>query len=67
MVNFYWEMSRSDRAKLRQEQLTKCGWSSFEGWNLTGWPITTFVNGAIAFDRGVVNANIHGLALQFEQ
>lgn len=25
----------------REDQLTKCGWSSFEGWNLTGWAVTT--------------------------
>jgi dihydroorotase len=51
---------------LRQELLTKCGWSPFEGWSLTGWPVITFVNGEIACDRGVVNTNIRGLALQFE-
>ncbi|HEY9859491.1 MAG TPA: hypothetical protein V6D16_08300, partial [Candidatus Obscuribacterales bacterium] len=26
-------------AQVRCETLqTKCGWSSFEGWELTGWP-----------------------------
>lgn len=52
---------------LRQELLTKCSWSPFEGWDLTGWPIITFVNGEVAFDRGKVNANVHGKALQFTQ
>lgn len=25
------------RPVIREELLTKCGWSPFEGWNLTGW------------------------------
>lgn len=30
---------------LREELQTKCGWSPFEGWNLTGWPAVTIVGG----------------------
>jgi dihydroorotase len=52
---------------LRQELLTKCGWSPFEGWNLTGWPVITFVNGEVVFEQGKVNAIAHGKALQFTQ
>ncbi|MFM6181753.1 MAG: dihydroorotase, partial [Dolichospermum sp.] len=36
----------------REEVLSKCGWSSFEGWNLTGWPVTTIVGGEIVYDHG---------------
>ncbi|MBK1990784.1 dihydroorotase [Sphaerospermopsis aphanizomenoides BCCUSP55] len=49
----------------REEQLTKCGWSSFEGWNLTGWPVTTIVGGEIVYDKGQVNTHIRGQALTF--
>ena len=24
---------------LREELQTKCGWSPYEGWNLTGWSV----------------------------
>ena len=34
---------------------TKCGWSPFDGWKLTGWPVTTIVNGNIIFDNGKIN------------
>ncbi|NER98350.1 MAG: dihydroorotase, partial [Symploca sp. SIO1B1] len=27
------------REVVREEVLSKCGWSSFEGWKLTGWPV----------------------------
>ncbi|WP_353932645.1 dihydroorotase [Okeanomitos corallinicola TIOX110] len=48
-----------------EEVLSKCGWSSFEGWNLTGWPVTTIVGGEIVYDQGKVNTQVRGQALQF--
>ncbi len=50
---------------LREELQTKCGWSPFEGWNLTGHPVMTIVGGAIAFDRGKINTEVRGKALSF--
>jgi dihydroorotase len=49
----------------RQDLLTKCGWSPFEGWNLTGYPVVTIVGGQIAFEQGQVNPQVRGQALQF--
>jgi dihydroorotase len=49
----------------REELLTKCGWSPFEGWNLTGWPVTTIVGGEIVYDQGKVNTEVRGRALTF--
>ena len=49
----------------REELLTKCGWSPFEGWNLTGWPVTTIVGGEIVYDQGKVNTEVRGQALSF--
>lgn len=54
------------RPVLREELVTKCGWSPFEGWNLTGWPVTTIVGGQIAYDRGKLNTAVRGEALRFE-
>lgn len=51
---------------LREELQTKCGWSPFEGWNLTGWPIVTIVGGQIVYDRGQFNLSVRGKALAFE-
>ncbi|MEA5616442.1 dihydroorotase [Cronbergia sp. UHCC 0137] len=53
------------RPVLREELLTKCGWSPFEGWNLTGWPVTTIVGGEVVFDKGRVNTEVRGQALTF--
>ncbi|AHB87649.1 dihydroorotase [Thermosynechococcus sp. NK55a] len=49
----------------REELLTKCRWSPFEGWSLTGWPVYTFVNGEVVFSQGQVNTAVRGRPLRF--
>ncbi len=53
------------RPVVREELLTKCGWSPFEGWNLTGWPVITIVGGQIVYENGKVNTEVRGEALEF--
>ncbi|MFH1432137.1 MAG: dihydroorotase family protein [archaeon] len=36
----------------RTDQITKCGWSPYEGMILKGWPKKTFVNGNLVYDSG---------------
>jgi len=50
---------------LREELLTKCGWSPFEGWDLTGWPIFTIVGGQVVYEQGQLNLAARGQALRF--
>ncbi|ACK73052.1 dihydroorotase, multifunctional complex type [Gloeothece citriformis PCC 7424] len=52
---------------IREELQTKCGWSPFEGWNLTGWPVITIVNGEIVYQRGQLYLEKRGKALTFEE
>lgn len=54
------------RPVLREEMLTKCGWSPFEGWNLTGWPVVTVVGGKVVFEKGKLDTNVRGEALSFD-
>ncbi len=54
------------RPVLREELLTKCGWSPFEGWNLTGWPAITIVGGQVVYDRGRLHTEVRGQALTFD-
>ncbi|MBD2497819.1 dihydroorotase [Nostoc sp. FACHB-280] len=49
----------------REDLLTKCGWSPFEGWNLTGWPVITIVGGQIVYEQNRVNTDVRGQALTF--
>jgi dihydroorotase len=50
---------------LREELQTKCGWSPFEGWQLTGWPVITIVGGQIVYERGKVYTEVRGYPLKF--
>lgn len=50
----------------RADLQTKCGWSPFEGWNLTGFPVVTIVGGQVAYDHGSLNTNVQGQALRFD-
>jgi dihydroorotase len=49
----------------REELQTKCGWSPFEGWNLTGWAVITIVGGQVAYEYGKLHTEVRGRALQF--
>ena len=44
---------------------TKCGWSPYEGWELTGWPVMTFVNGHLVYDNGKINGQFKGKEIQY--
>ncbi|MGF1674172.1 MAG: dihydroorotase [Rivularia sp. (in: cyanobacteria)] len=58
----------NSRKKVHREELvSKCGWSPFEGWNLTGWPVTTIVGGEVVYHNGELNTSIRGRALTFER
>lgn len=50
----------------RADLQTKCGWSPFEGWNLTGFPVVTIVGGQVVYDHGTLNLNVRGQALRFD-
>jgi dihydroorotase len=49
----------------RKDLQTKCGWSPFEGWNLTGNPVYTIVNGNVVYEKGEIRSEIKGKALRF--
>ncbi len=49
----------------REELQTKCGWSPFEGWELTGFPVVTIVGGQVVYDHGKLNTDVRGQALRF--
>ncbi|NJO76972.1 MAG: dihydroorotase, partial [Leptolyngbyaceae cyanobacterium RM1_406_9] len=53
------------RPVLREDLQTKCGWSPFEGWSLTGHPVVTIVGGQVVYDHGKLNTEVRGRALEF--
>jgi dihydroorotase len=49
-----------------EEQLTKCGWSAWDGLELTGWPVRTWVLGHDAFRDGRVIEGVLGQEAEFD-
>jgi dihydroorotase len=47
----------SKRSISDSETWTRVGWSAFEGMGLTGWPVSTFVDGRMVFKREVGGPN----------
>jgi dihydroorotase len=47
-----------------EDQLSKCGWSAFNGRTLKGWPVMTFVNGVLVYD-GEVRDKFIGTEVEF--
>ncbi|MGF1482666.1 MAG: dihydroorotase [Cyanophyceae cyanobacterium] len=60
------DLESTHRVK-REELKTKCGWSPFEGWKLTGWPVVTIVGGQVVYERGQLHTEVRGQALKFEE
>jgi dihydroorotase len=54
------------RPVVREEMVSKCGWSPFEGWSLTGWPVVTVVGGKVVFEKGKLDTTVRGEALTFD-
>ncbi|MBX3460746.1 MAG: dihydroorotase [Planctomycetes bacterium] len=48
------------------EQLTKCGWSPWDGRTVTGKAVLTVCNGQIVYEDGKVNDAVRGRELAFE-
>jgi dihydroorotase len=49
-----------------EDQLTKCGWSVWDGVELTGLPVRTWVRGREVFRDGRTADDVRGAAAQFD-
>lgn len=49
-----------------QDQVTKCGWTPWDGVTLIGWPVRTWVLGRTVFQDGCIDDNVRGRELVFE-
>jgi len=50
-----------------EDQLTKCGWSPWDGVSLTGWPVRTFVHGQTVYCDGRVTGTGTGREIQYDR
>jgi len=49
------------------DQLTKCGWTPWDGVSLTGWPVRTFVHGRTVYCDGRVVAEGTGREILYDR
>jgi dihydroorotase len=54
------------RTVRNEEQLTKCGWSAWDGVELVGWPVRTWVMGREVYRNGVVDDSVCGREAAFD-
>lgn len=55
-----------ERIVKNTEQYTNCKWSPYHGLKLQGWPIMTFVNGNLVYNRSVINTGTKSREVIFE-
>jgi dihydroorotase len=48
------------------DQLTKCGWTPWDGETLTGWPVRTWVMGKEVYRDGKINDAVRGSEAVFD-
>jgi dihydroorotase len=49
------------------DQLTKCGWSPWDGVTLQGWPVRTWVMGRTVWQNGQVQDDVRGTEVTFDR
>ena len=48
-----------------EDVLSKCGWTPLAGTTLNNKVVSTYVNGQLVYNNGVIDDSIHGIALKF--
>ncbi|MBG91322.1 MAG: dihydroorotase [Actinobacteria bacterium] len=54
----------ANREVTREQCVSKCGWSPYEGLRLRGWPVATMVNGQVVYREGDFFEDIKGKEVQ---
>jgi len=49
-----------------QDMLSNAKWTCFDGWETTGWPVATVVNGQIVFREGDIFNEVKGKEIQIK-
>jgi len=49
------------------QQATRCGWTPFDGFEATGWPVATIVRGRVVMKDGELIGQAHGQPVRFQE
>jgi dihydroorotase len=56
---------RAKRTITHDQQATRCGWTPFDGFETTGWPMATIVRGRVVMQDGELIGSAHGRPVRF--
>jgi len=49
------------------QQASRCGWTPFDGFETTGWPMATIVRGRVVMQDGELIGTAHGRPVRFQE
>ena len=56
---------KAKRTITHDQQATRCGWTPFDGFKTTGWPMATIVRGRVVMKDGELIGSAHGRPVRF--
>ncbi len=58
---------KARRTITHAQQATRCGWTPFDGFEATGWPMATIVRGRVVMRDGELIGQAHGRPVRFQE
>ncbi len=58
---------KAKRVIRHEDQASRCGWTPFDGFEATGWPMATIVRGRVVMQNGELIGAAHGRPVRFQE
>ncbi|CAL1692753.1 L-hydantoinase [Brevundimonas subvibrioides] len=58
---------KAKRTITHDQQASRCGWTPFDGFEATGWPMATIVRGRVVMSDGDLVGTAHGRPVNFQE
>ncbi|AQR62878.1 dihydroorotase [Brevundimonas sp. LM2] len=58
---------KATRTITHDQQASRCGWTPFDGFEATGWPMATIVRGRVIMSDGELIGAAHGRPVNFQE
>lgn len=58
---------KARRTITHDQQASRCGWTPFDGFEATGWPMATIVRGRVVMKDGKLLGSAHGRPVRFQE
>ncbi|WP_396594028.1 dihydroorotase [Brevundimonas sp. R86498] len=58
---------KAKRTITHDQQASRCGWTPFDGFEATGWPMATIVRGRVVMRDGALIGSAHGRPVRFQE